>query len=263
MAQLAMVTGASSGLGREYAIQLSEKGYDLILVSRSLDRLGSVKRSLHKKFSNRIDIVQADLTIEADLNQLLQLVRGSDLDLLVNAAGFGTIGLFAQNDIEKSMNLVRLQVDAVTRLCYACLPNMLENNHGDIINVGSTIAFMTQRYNVIYAATKYYLMGFGASLYRELMGKNVFVQTLLPGLTRTDFYDTPELAPAKLSTKIPEKFWMKPCAVVASSIKALNYHKKFVVPGWRNKLFILLYQCSDYWQMLIRGSRKKTLRFEK
>jgi uncharacterized protein len=262
MNKTAMITGASRGLGKEFAVQLAAKNYALILVARNEQRLNTLKEDLMQRFNTSVTVIVADLTVTADVERIITALASQAVDLIVNAAGFGTIGLFAHNCIEKSMRMVRLQVDAITRICYACLPGMLERNYGDIINIASTIAYMTQRYNVIYAATKYYLTGFGAALNRELHGKDVHVQTLFPGLTRTEFYDTEELAPARLSVKIPEKFWMKPEAVVKASLKSINYHKKFVVPGMRNKFFILAYQLSDYWHMWTRGSRKSVARYE-
>ncbi len=261
MHNTALITGASRGLGKEYAIQLAKKNYSLILVARSEQRLQSLQQELTSVTTGEIKLIVADLAVEDDLVKLESIVAVEKIDVLVNAAGFGTIGLFAHNDIKKSMRLVKLQVEAITRLCHACLAGMLERNYGDIINVGSTIAYMTQRYNVVYAATKFYLSGFGAALNRELLGKDVHVQTLLPGLTRTEFYDTAELAPAKLSLKIPQKFWMLPEEVVQTSLKAMNHHKKFVVPGIRNKLFILFYQWTDYFRMWLPGKRKQQLRF--
>ena len=262
MNKIAMITGASRGLGKEFATQLAAKNYSLILLARCEQRLNALKEDLEQRYAVPVTVVIADLTVSADVDRIISILGSISIDLVVNAAGFGTIGLFAHNCIEKSMRMVRLQVDAITRICYACLPGMLEKNYGDIINVSSTIAYMTQRYNVVYAATKYYLTGFGAALNRELHGKDVHVQTLFPGLTRTEFYDTEELAPARLSVKIPEKFWMQPDAVVKASLKAINYHKKFVVPGIRNKFFILAYQLSDYWQMWVRGSHKTIARYE-
>jgi uncharacterized protein len=260
MVKTALITGASRGLGKEYALQLAKKNYALVLVARCEQRLQALKQELVAITDNNVRLIVADLVNAEDVLKLETFVASETIDVLINAAGFGTIGLFAQNDIEKSMRLVRLQVDAVTRLCYACLTGMLERNYGDIINVGSTIAYMTQRYNVIYAATKYYLSGFGAALNRELLGQDVHVQTLLPGLTRTEFYDTPELAPARLSAKIPDKFWMQPVDVVQASLKAMNHHKKFVVPGIRNKFFILFHQLADYFRMWLPGPRKKQSR---
>ena len=262
MNKTAMITGASRGIGKEFATQLAAKNYALIILARCEQRLYALKQDLEQRYGVPVTVIVADLTVPEDVDRTLAMLGNQVIDLIVNAAGFGTIGLFAHNCIEKSMRMVRLQVDAITRICYACLPGMLERNYGDIINVASTIAYMTQRYNVIYAATKYFLTGFGAALSRELHGKDVHVQTLFPGLTRTEFYDTEELAPARLSVKIPDKFWMQPDAVVKTSLGALNYHKKFVVPGIRNKFFILAYQLSDYWQVWVRGGRKTTARYE-
>jgi uncharacterized protein len=261
MYKTALITGASRGLGKQYAIQLAKRNYSLVLVARNEQRLQSLQQELSTVTTGDVKYIVADLVVEDDLNRLESMIAEEKIDLLVNAAGFGTAGLFAHNDIEKSMRLIKLQVEAITRLCFACLSGMLERNYGDIINVGSTIAYMTQRYNVVYAATKLYLSGFGAALNRELLGKDVHVQTLLPGLTRTEFYDTEELAPAKLSLKIPNKFWMLPEQVVHTSLKAMNHHKKFVVPGIRNKLFILFYQWADYFRMWLPGKRKQQLRF--
>jgi uncharacterized protein len=260
MTKKAMITGASRGLGKEYALQLAQKGYDLLLIARNDERLKKLQAEIIEQYSVSVIAMRADLTQEQDVIKIIDLMQQHTVDLLINNAGFGTSGLFVQNEIEKCMQMVQLQIDAITRLCHACLPGMIERNYGDIINVGSTIAFMTQRYNVIYAATKYYLTGFGSALNRELEGKDVFIQTLFPGLTRTEFYDTPELAPARLSIKIPDKFWMQATDVVRISLRALNYHKKFVVPGFRNKLFILAYQVSDYWKIWARGSKKKRSR---
>ena len=142
-----MITGASRGLGKEFAIQLAAKKYALILVARNEERLNALREDLMQRFNVSVTVVVADLTVTADVDRIIAALASQAVDLIVNAAGFGTIGLFAHNCIEKSMRMVRLQVDAITRICYACLPGMLERNYGDIINIASKTYYGTRKYD--------------------------------------------------------------------------------------------------------------------
>ena len=252
----ALVTGASRGLGAEFTRQLAAKGYALILVSRVGEDLQRLAQSITAEHDVAVIVKVVDLLDAASLQALLDWLADQPVDLLVNNAGFGTIGLFADNAIEKSMGMVNLQVEALTRLTHAVLPGMIARDRGDIINVSSMIAHMTQRYNAMFAATKYFINGFSACLRKELWGTAVHVQTLLPGLTRTDFYDTEELAPARLSVKIPEKYWMMPDTVVHCSLTALRRHKGVVVPGVKNKFILLYYQLQDMLSVFLPGKKR-------
>jgi short-subunit dehydrogenase len=232
----ALITGASSGIGATFARQLAAQGYDLILVARRVERLQSLADELRHCYSVRAEAIAADLSAEADLQQVEQRVADQDnLTMLVNNAGFGTVGAFVHVPLERHVDMIAVHVIAPTRLCYAALPGMIRRKQGAIINVSSVAAFMPA--SVDYSSTKAYLNVFSEALQMELKGTGVYVQALCPGLTHTEFHDSPEFkSPASRIGKAPKFAWMSAEDVVATSLRSLGHGSVICIPGWGNRL---------------------------
>jgi uncharacterized protein len=186
----ALITGASTGIGATYADRLARRGYDLILVARRKANLDQLAKSLAADSGVRIQVLPADLTVEADLKRIEKVLRDDTrISLLVNNAGAATLGAFASADIERLDREIQLNVVAPTRLSHAVLPGLLARNRGGIINIASVMSQMVQPGNSVYGATKAYLLHFSEVLALELSASAVRVQVVLPGVTRTALWD--------------------------------------------------------------------------
>ncbi|RIL08196.1 MAG: hypothetical protein DCC71_00135 [Proteobacteria bacterium] len=229
----AVVTGASSGIGLAFAEALARDGWDLAIVARRVDRLRALAQRLRRAHPGvRVDVVQADLTDAASLARLERRLAGdARLELLVNAAGAGTLGAFAARDPEHVDAEIRLDVVAVTRLTLAVLPRMLRRRRGAVINVSSMAAFQPYPYFAVYASAKAFLNSFTEALAEELRGTGVRVQALCPGLTHTEIF---EIAGADVGS-VPGLLWMEPDAVVQASLAALRRGAIVCVPGLPNR----------------------------
>jgi short-subunit dehydrogenase len=236
--RVALVTGASSGIGAVFARQLAARGYNLILVARRADRLAQLARELESGNGVRVEVLPADLVLEADLAKVASRIAGeSHLELLVNNAGFGVLGNFFQAEREPQERMHRLHVMATLCLTHAALPGMVASGKGGIINVSSVAAFASAPGSVGYSATKAWMNTFSEGLALELKcaGSPVRVQALCPGFTVTEFQDV-----AKVDRKkIPESWWMSAEDVVAASLQGLERGKTVVVPGLLYKIVVL------------------------
>lgn len=232
-ARRALVTGASAGIGEAFARQLARDGFELILVARSADRLKQLAHDLHKQHGVKVEPLPADLIDADDLRRVEKVVAGgAGLDLLVNNAGFGTVGRFSELETDGEEAEIRLNVLALVRLTSAALPGMVARGHGAIINVSSMAAFQPAPYNATYAATKAYVNAFTESIAEELRGTGVTVQALCPGFTRTEFQERAKID----ASGIPAAAWMTAEAVVEASLAALAGGDLICVPGLGNKL---------------------------
>jgi short-subunit dehydrogenase len=234
-AKTAFVTGASSGLGAEFALQLSRLGYDLLLTARRADRLQQVADSIASVSGVQVRIFPADLSKMQDIEQLVSTLASLPaLDLLVNDAGFGTVGRFYRVDPAKELAMMHVHMIAPVMFCRAVLPGMLLRNHGAIINVSSLAGLISIR-NVVYQSTKSFLVNFSLSLHAELLGSQVNIQVLCPGFVLTQFHDTPEYTHFSRDS-VPHFLWMTPTQVVTESLKALEHHRLICIPGSIYKL---------------------------
>jgi short-subunit dehydrogenase len=227
----ALVTGASSGIGLAFAQRLARDGYRLILVARRADRLEALAKEFGEKFGAGFEVFPADLIRPEELLAVEERIAGEPtLDLVVNNAGFGTAGRFAELDPGAEESEIRLNVVAVVRLTRAALPGMIERGRGGVINVSSMAAFNASPYMATYAATKAFVNSFTEGLAEELSGTGVKVQALCPGFTRTEFQDV-----ARVEPDLPSFAWQEPDAVVDASLSALERGSLVVVPGLGNQ----------------------------
>jgi hypothetical protein len=233
----ALITGASSGIGASYAKHLAEKGFDLILLARRKERLQSLADTLQSFYSIRCEIIPADLSNCEEINKVANHIQQTqNLDILINNAGFATVGYFADIPFEKSMLMFHLHMTASTQLSHAALQGMLKRRRGAIINVSSMGAFMLTPGNVIYDATKSFLATFSENISLEVRDKGIKLQAVCPGFTRTEFHEVGDFKNFDRSV-IPDSLWMMPDEVVSLSLKALENNMKIVfIPGWKKRL---------------------------
>ena len=213
----AVITGASAGLGVEYARQLASRGYDLLITARRIERLQALATELTARYPIKVQVLQADLADEQGIQQTEQAISElNNLTMLVNNAGFGIDGGFADAPLEKHLSMIQVHITASVRLARAAIDRMLPNQRGAIINVASMAAFLPIR-NSTYSATKAYLVNFSEALEYEVGPRGVHAQALCPGFTYTEFHETPELKRFRRSA-IPGWLWLKADHVVSDSL---------------------------------------------
>lgn len=229
MAGVALITGASAGLGAEFARQLAKRGYRLVLAARRKERLDSLAAELGNARS-----VEIDLSREGAAAELIRNLSdaGETVDLLVNNAGFGLHGRFDKADPNRLRQMVDLNCGALTDLCRAVLPAMVERGSGAILNVASTAAFQAGPGMAVYFATKAYVLSLSEALHEEVRRSGVRVTALCPGPTRTEFG---EVAGFKGNGAF-DRFAMDPETVVRAGLDALDRNKAVVVTGTLNKV---------------------------
>ena len=224
----ALVTGASSGIGEEFARQLAAAEVDLVLVARDEDRLASLSEELTSAHGVEVEVLPSDLsspvsraTVEKRLAD-----RALPVDLLVNNAGFGTSGPFVDLPVAREEQQIELNVVAVMRLCAAALPGMVERGRGNVLNVASVAALYPAPETATYAATKAFVCSFSDALHEEVRGTGVGVTATLPGLTRTRFQER-----SGSTVSVPTVAWMDPEPVARASLAAAAAGRARVVPG--------------------------------
>jgi uncharacterized protein len=227
--KVALVTGASAGLGVEFARQLSRRGHALVLAARRKERLDELTKELGNGRAIAIDLSKKDAAAKllADLE-----ANGEAVDLLVNNAGFGLIGRFAELDAKRERQMIDLNVGTLTDLCRAVAPGMIERKSGGIINVASTAAFQPGPKMAVYFATKAFVLSLSEALHEELKPHGVHVTCLCPGPTRTEFGAVAGFGGNGLFDKVA----MEAPGVVEAGLKGLDRNKGVVVPGLINKV---------------------------
>src|SRR5579863_222233 len=227
----ALITGASSGIGEAFARKLAARGYDLILVARREERL----RTLAASLPGHAEVLNADLACEAGLAAVERAIRDcAGLEMLINNAGFGTLGRFWEADIAGQTRMHEVHVMATMRLTHAALAQMVPRGRGGVISVSSVAAFGQSPGNVSYCSTKAWINSFTEGLDMELrsVGSPVKVQALCPGFTTTEFHETMKMDPRQ----IPHFLWMKADDLVEASLTGFDRGKVIVVPGWKYKI---------------------------
>ena len=186
---IAVVTGASSGIGAVYADRLAERGYDLVLVARSADRLADVADRIRAKTGRMVDLLPADLADATDLARVEAFLKATPhINMLVNNAGLGGTAKLVDADVDQMTSLIALNVTALTRLTYAIVPQFVARDAGTIVNIASIVAINPEALNGVYGGSKAFVVAFSQNLRHELEGSGVQVQVVLPGATATDFW---------------------------------------------------------------------------
>ncbi|HEX9565519.1 MAG TPA: SDR family oxidoreductase [Gemmatimonadaceae bacterium] len=233
---IALITGASAGLGRTFARQLARDGYDVVLVARGEDRLRALADELRMQHGATSEVLVADLSRDDDTARVVQRIDDSPIDLLVNNAGFGTRGSLARASRESQDAMIRVHVLATHRLTQAAVQSMTPRARGAVITVSSTASWLTSPGNVNYGSTKSWQRLQIEALAMELKGKGVYVQALCPGYTRTEFHERGGMD----MSGYPSWVWMSADTVVAESLHALRRGRPVVVvPGRGYRLVTL------------------------
>ena len=239
MRSLALITGASAGIGAAFARRLAARGHDLLLVARRPEPLAALAGELERSHSIRAETLAADLITDEGQHAVERRILAADsLDLLINNAGFGTKGLFFETDLGSQDAMHRLHVLATMRLTHAALRGMVARRRGAIINVSSVAGFFSTPGNASYCATKHWMNVFTESVHLELkgIGSPVRVQALCPGFTYSEFHDRLGVD----RSVIPKALWLRADDVAAQSLRALERGDLFVVTGWPYKLAVLM-----------------------
>ena len=238
---LAVVTGASSGIGEEFARQLARRGYDLLLVARREDRLKTLAEEIASEHDVAIEAMAADLVTDEGRAAVVERIRSApNLGLLVNNAGFGASGFFHKVGLDAQDQMHRLHVLTTLALSHAALENLLARPDADgrcgIINVSSVAGFEQAPTSVSYNATKAWMTSFTNGLAIELTVQRspVKVQALCPGFTYSEFHDRMAMD----RSPIPKQFWLDAKFVVAQSLRGFERDQLIVVPGWRYKIIV-------------------------
>jgi short-subunit dehydrogenase len=236
MGESAVITGASGGIGEEFAKLFASKGYDLVLASRNAEKLDLLSASLASAHSRRVEYLAIDLSTPASAAALQSFLdaKGIAPDVLVNNAGFGTFGAFAENDLDAELAQIQLNVTTLTHLTKLILPGMLRRGRGRILNVASTAAFQPGPFMAVYYATKAYVLSLSEALANELKGSGVSVTCLCPGGTRTGFMARAKMGNPEILSK--SSVMMDAADVARRGYDGLMKGKRLVIPGMLNKL---------------------------
>ena len=187
---IALVTGASSGIGAIYADRLARRGHDLILVARDAARLNALAKRLHTATGRQVEVLSADLTNKEDVLRVEQRLQSDErIDLLLNNAGVGATSPLVDSDADRLEDMIQLNVTALTRLTRAVAPGMVRRGKGAVINIASIVALSPELLNGTYGGSKAFVLAFTQSLNHELGPKGIQVQAVLPGATSTDFWN--------------------------------------------------------------------------
>ena len=218
----ALVTGATAGIGESFTRLLASKGFDLVLVARDKKRLQERAVSLAKKYKVDVEVLQADLSVPAQLARVEKRLSNpkKPIEVLINNAGFGIKDSFLSSDIEAELNLINVLAKVPMQLMHAVLPQMLDRNSGTIINVSSVASFIA---GGTYSAAKSYLTVHTESLHTELSKTNINISALCPGFTHTEFHQRGKM---KMSG-LPKFMWLEADRVVNESWRAAERGKRF------------------------------------
>lgn len=225
---IALVTGASSGLGEIYADRLAKLGYDLILVARRRDRLETVARRLENETGRTIKIIVADLSKKSDLIRVENVLRtNTSITMLVNNAGIGAGAPLVNSNVEAMDEMIKVNVTALMRLCYAIVPEFIRRGEGTIINISSIVAIWPEILNGVYAGSKAFVYAFTHSLKNEVAATNIKIHLVLPGATATDFWDAAGLAIENLAAETV----MRPENTVDAALAGLAQGEFVTIPS--------------------------------
>ena len=256
---LALVTGASSGIGAAFAERLANDGYDLIIVARRRDRLDDLAVKIQQRHSVKVEALIADLTKPAALRTVEKRIADeSALEMLVNNAGFGGYMPFVELDPDKAEELINLKVLAVTRLTRAALPGMLAHGRGAIINVSSRLAFSAPLGSgqlpkrAVYAGANAYINAFSQLVQSELAGTGVQVQTLCPGVVATEFHSHVGAD----TSRFPAAIVMQAEDLVDASLKGLKLGEAICIPAMEDEN--LLAQIQESQKLFFENTRGST-----
>jgi short-subunit dehydrogenase len=231
-----LITGASSGIGLELARQFAAGGDDVVLTARSEDKLNEIASALQQVYNVSALVIRSDLSKLHQVDWLCDRLndRGIEIDTIVNNAGFGALGKFAELPIDRQTDMLMVNVIALTRLTRKLLPAMLERKTGGVLNVGSIAAYQAGPNMAVYYASKAYVLSFTEALREELAGTGLHVSCLEPGSTETGFGEDSGMG--KLD--IFKSQTMTSAAVAKAGYEGYRKNVDVIIPGWRNRLLV-------------------------
>lgn len=238
----ALITGASAGIGREFARQLASRAVFILLIARREDRLNALREELRKHNpSLQIEIRQTDLSDEAQVDALCEWIAHENIaiDLLINNAGLGDYGPFAASDAARLNEMIQVNIRALTLLTRCLLPQMIAHKRGAILNVSSSAGFLPIPKTAVYAASKAYVNSFSEALRMELRGSGITVTTLCPGPVHTEFADVAQRT-GKRKERAPAIAHVPVERVVSDALAAVESKRAVVIPGLLMKLGMTL-----------------------
>ncbi len=225
---IALVTGASAGIGAIYADRLARRGFDLILVARNEQRLHEVGRRISEATGREVTAIAADLNDKAGCARIEELLRTRPgITMLVNNAGVGATAPLLESDIDTMEQMIDLNVTALTRLTYAAAPAFVARGAGTIINIASAVAIAPEILNGVYGATKAFVLALSLSLHKELAGRGVRIQAVLPGATATNFWN----AAGSSIESVPGEMVMRAEDLVDTALSGLDQGELVTIPS--------------------------------
>lgn len=246
-----LITGASSGIGLELAKLFAADGNSLVLVARREELLNKIAGELSSEFGVEVEVIAKDLSIEKSSEDIFEKLKDRDIDIVVNNAGFGAVGPFSDLDYERQIDMVKLNITALTSLTRLFIPRMVERNSGGILNVGSLAGFQPGPYATIYYATKAFVLSFTEGLKEELKNSDIKITCLAPGPTNTEFGEVSGLDRSFLFKFGTMSAW----EVANSGYEGFKNGDTVVIPGFSNKLLPLLVRLSP--RFLVRSITAK------
>ncbi|QDT10822.1 SDR family NAD(P)-dependent oxidoreductase [Planctomycetes bacterium K23_9] len=231
-----LITGASSGIGKELAIQFAAGGQYVVLVARSEDKLNELADQIRKDHGVSATVICGDLATTSGVDQIVNQVKERDIhvDTLVNNAGMGALGKFAELSIDRQTDMLMLNVVTLTRLTRALLPDMIERGHGGVLNVGSIAAYQAGPNMSVYYASKAYVLSFTEGLREELAGTGLHVTCLEPGPTESSFGEDSGMGKLDVFSSST----MSAQAVAKAGYEGYCDNDDVVIPGWKNRLMV-------------------------
>lgn len=229
-----LITGASGGLGKAMAYEFASHGSDLILVARSEDKLERIAEDIKRKYSVEVQILPADLMKSDQTESLVQICLENhwQVETLISNAGMGSQGHFDEVNLEKQLDIVRLNILAVLELCWTFLKFRKELGLENIVNIASSTAFAPLANEAVYAASKAFILSFSEALHEEVRPEGIHVLTICPGMTKTDFFENAGFEHTSMKMRSPQEF-------ASFTYRALDKKKSFAIHGWDNRMISL------------------------
>ncbi len=237
--KIAVITGATSGIGAAYASKFAQLGYDLIITGRRKEKIDANAVLIRHKYNVNVDVILTELSEKEGIKKLIDCIKEKKIEVLVNNAGFGANSLYQASDLAIMEQLVKVNVIAPMELIHTVLPGMVEREKGTIINISSESVYMIIPKNATYTGAKTFLKSFTEGLYLDLMGTGVKVMAVCPGLTHTDFHEKMGMDKSRQINKGQIK-WMSPDEIVDISLREMKKGKVVCIPGKHTKLLTRL-----------------------
>lgn len=233
MGKWAVITGSSCGIGKALAFELAKNDFNVFLTARNENSLTEIAAELQQKFGIETEIFLADLADSISTDSLVKAISERKFDVLVNNAGFGVKGDFVETNIDDELKMLNVQLAAMLKLTKAVLPKMVEAKSGKILNIASVYSFAPVPKQSVYSASKAFILNFSAALQNEVKDSNIYISTVCPGITQTEFRTRAGIADKKDSGMTAEK-------VAEISFKEMMRGKNIIIPGFQNKIFVFI-----------------------